>query len=211
MTQLRQKHEVYVSYSWRDDKPKAGNPEGLVTRLCRVLKEHHYRVIWDKEDCLYRESIDEFMKRIGAGKCIVTVLSDRYLRSENCMEELTLIFENRDMKNRIFPLVLPGTRIFKPEERVVYLKHWSKKEKEAQALVIENIDHVSIEGTTSSQDLHRRISHSVDNILGQIAKKMNCGKFDELTDKDFLKLRESIDGRLRDLENHRDGEQNGVP
>jgi hypothetical protein len=39
---------------------------------------------------------------------------------------------------------------------------------------------------------------------------MNRGEFDELTDKDFLKLRNSIDDRLRELENHCDGEHNGV-
>ena len=31
-------------------------------------------------------------------------------------------------------------------------------------------------------------------------RNMNCGEFDELTDKDFLKLRNSIDDRLRELD-----------
>ncbi|WP_446375806.1 toll/interleukin-1 receptor domain-containing protein [Coleofasciculus sp. E2-BRE-01] len=50
--------------------------------------------------------IKEFMQRIEKGKCLIVVISDRYLKSPNCMYELVQIVNNGEFDNRIFPIVL---------------------------------------------------------------------------------------------------------
>lgn len=42
----------------------------------------------DKENAGYRASIRDFMKEIGQGNCIIVAISDKYLKSENCMFEM---------------------------------------------------------------------------------------------------------------------------
>ena len=43
------------------------------------------------------------MQEIGRGRCIITVISDKYLKSPNCMYELVQIAENGQFYDRIFP------------------------------------------------------------------------------------------------------------
>jgi internalin A len=50
--------------------------------------------------------IKEFMQRIEKGKCVIVVISDRYLKSPNCMYERVQIANNGEFDNRIFPIVL---------------------------------------------------------------------------------------------------------
>lgn len=46
-----------------------------------------------------------FMQRMEKGKCVIVVISDRYLKSPNCMYELVQIVNNGEFDNRIFPMI----------------------------------------------------------------------------------------------------------
>jgi hypothetical protein len=117
----------------------------------------------------------------------------------NCMDELTRIFEHRDMEQRIFPLVLPDTRVFTMQDRGIYVQFWIKAQQtaliEAQAI----LDHASPKGTTGDLDKHRRIRNNADEVLGRVAS-INCGAYIDLVADDFRQLREAIDRRLLKLE-----------
>ena len=67
------------------------------------------------------------MQRIGRGKCVIVVISDRYLKSPNCMYELVQIANNGEFYNRIFPVVLSDATIYDPEDRIDYIIHWEEK------------------------------------------------------------------------------------
>jgi hypothetical protein len=67
------------------------------------------------------------MKDIGKGNKNIVVISEKYLRSENCMFELTQIYENKDFARRIFPIVLEDSDIYSPISRIKYINYWNDK------------------------------------------------------------------------------------
>jgi hypothetical protein len=120
---VRDKYEnkVFVSYAW------GGDSELIVDALQKALSNQEIEMIRDKDHLAYKGSIDEFEKRIGKGKCIVLVISDKYLRSKHCMYEFVKIWENHDLRERIFPIVLPDAHIFDANEKLRYVNYWDEQ------------------------------------------------------------------------------------
>lgn len=75
MPQPANGHEIYVSYAWR------GESESIVDQLCQVFAIKGYKIIRDKSAVAYKDSIKSFMDRIGRGKFIIAVISDKYMKS----------------------------------------------------------------------------------------------------------------------------------
>lgn len=118
---------VYVSYAW------GGQSEKTVDEIEAALKARGIPFVRDKAELGYRGRIREFMEEIGRGHAVVVVLSDKYLRSPNCMLELVEIMKNGDMHERIFPVVLGDADIYDMARRLQYKKHWRDKLDELSA------------------------------------------------------------------------------
>jgi hypothetical protein len=112
---------IYISYAW------GGESEKIVDLLDGELQKRELNLVRDKRDLGYKGSIVEFMKDIGKGNKIIVVISEKYLKSENCMFELTQIYENKDFARRIFPIVLEDSNIYSPVSRIKYIKYWNDK------------------------------------------------------------------------------------
>lgn len=83
--------------------------EDIVDYLGFVLENRGIPFKLDKKDCPYTVNIKEFMNAIRAGKTVIVVLSRPYLRSKNCMYELSGIMENVNYKDRMLPVVVDDT------------------------------------------------------------------------------------------------------
>jgi TIR domain-containing protein len=110
--------EVFVSYAWNAES------SAIVDRLQEALGQHGIRLIRDREEVRYKDSIREFMRRIGQSKCVVVVISEKYLKSENCMFELVEIAKAQALRERIFPIVLSDANIYRATGRIRYVRHW---------------------------------------------------------------------------------------
>ena len=60
----------------------------------------------DKKDCHYLDNIKSFMDTIRNGKTVIVVFSRPYLKSKNCMYELSGIMEDTSYIERILPVVV---------------------------------------------------------------------------------------------------------
>lgn len=67
------------------------------------------------------------MKSIGKGKYIVVIISDKYLKSENCMFEILELKKKGSIYRRIFPIVLDDAKIYEETERIDYISYWDNK------------------------------------------------------------------------------------
>jgi hypothetical protein len=114
-------NKVFVSYAW------GGDSERIVDALQQALGDQGIEMIRDKQHLAYKGSIEEFEQRIGRGKCIVLVISDKYLRSKHCMYEFVKIWGNHNLRERIFPIVLPDVLIFDLNERLEYINYWDEQ------------------------------------------------------------------------------------
>lgn len=152
--------QVFVSYAW------GGESERMVNELEQAFASRGIRIVRDKKDLEYKGSIVTFEQRIGQGKCIVLVISDKYLRSEHCMYELVQVDENRNLCERIFPIVLPDAHIYKALNRLAYIKYWEEQIEELNRAIKEMGRLTDLAGITANLDKYARIR----------------GKFDKLTD-----------------------------
>jgi len=116
--------EVFVSYAWNDESC------AIVDRLQRALSQQGIRVARDREEVRYKDSIRDFMRRIGEGKCVVVVISEKYLKSENCMFELVEVAKAERLRERIFPIVLSDANVYKATGRIRYVSYWENEIRE---------------------------------------------------------------------------------
>lgn len=127
----REDEGIYISYNWE------GHSAHIVDYLGFVLENTGIPYKLDKKDCSYTVNIKEFMNAIRAGKTVIVVLSRPYLRSKNCMYELSGIMGNVDYKDRILPVVIDDT-IRDDNFYVELVKHW-KETKDNQKEIVEKL------------------------------------------------------------------------
>jgi len=121
--------EIYVSYAWRDREqmPAPDDREHLVDKFCETARAQHYTVHRDKDALTYRDSIEAFMRDIGAGKYVLAVVSDKYLRSEYCMFEALRMLAHERFEERVFPVVLPDAEVFDDLKALTYKQWWRER------------------------------------------------------------------------------------
>jgi hypothetical protein len=86
---------VFISYAW------GGEKEEIVNQIDQALQKRGIKIIRDKRDLGYKGSIRAFMESLGKGVCVIVVISDKYLRSSNCMFELIEIAENKQFHDPV--------------------------------------------------------------------------------------------------------------
>jgi SIR2-like domain len=133
---------LFVSYAWADPETPAGaaNRETVVNWMEKqsdLAKETTLLFFRDHTDLGYGESIDSFMTRIGKGKTVIRVVSDKYLRSRYCMIEAIRIARYQDEEERIFTIIWEDAKLDMENGYVGYRNYWKEK---CQA-ILEDIEH----------------------------------------------------------------------
>ncbi|MCZ8359898.1 MAG: HEAT repeat domain-containing protein [Microcystis sp. LE19-388.1G] len=180
--------QVYISYNWQEDSNEMAN------QLVQAFAAKGIEIIRDKTHTTYKDSIKNFMRQIGQGKCVVAVISDRYLKSENCMFELVEIARNGDFYKRIFPIILPDARIYKDFERIDYLKYWEDEKAKLQAKY-KQIDLAKTNSIMATLNLYDEIRDNIDN-LTNILKDMNTLNIDLHRQSEFAAMIKAVETKL---------------
>jgi internalin A len=195
---------VFISYAW------GGEREEIVNRIDKALQGRGIKITRDKRDLGYRGSIKEFMERIGQGNCVILVVSDKYIRSPNCMFELVEIADNKQFHDRIFPVVLADADIYDPVRRLGYVKYWEEKRNEL-ASAMKTVDPANLQGIRDDMDLYDRIRDKVSGLVS-ILKDMNTLTPEMHQDSNFSQLYEAVEKRLKENPSPPDlVTKNGVP
>ena len=124
----------YVSYAWSDESdPKR---EERVDELCEEGKRRGIDILRDKTVLTHGALISEFMKKIGEGDRVFIFISEKYLKSPNCMFELFETWRNTKQRNDDF---LHRVRFFMIDakiegwrDRLVYTNFWKKERDELE-------------------------------------------------------------------------------
>lgn len=77
---------MYISYNWHSG-------DMIVEQLRDILEKTKIKYTIDKKDCSYRKNIRKFENQLGRVDMIISVITDEYLKSSQCMRELALISE----------------------------------------------------------------------------------------------------------------------
>jgi len=154
--------EVFVSYAWTD----ASN--AIVDSIQKTLEERGVVLVRDRSEMRYKDSIQAFMKRIGRGKCIIVILSKAYLESKSCMFELTQIAARKNIRDRVFPIVLEDANVYDAVGRLDYIRYWEKKKEELDSKA-KTVGGENVSGIQEEINLFARIRATIDRIVSILA------------------------------------------
>ncbi len=185
---LTHKQEIFISYAW------GGESEQFVNQLDQTLQAKGIKIIRDKRDLGYKGLIKAFMERIGRGKCAIAVISDKYLKSPNCMFELVQIAKNGEFGDRIFPIVLPDAQIYDAIDRLKYVEYWENKVQKLDD-ALKKVSAANLDGFREDIDLYTEIRQYLPR-LANILKDMNTLTPNIHSESDFESLLNAIAIRL---------------
>ena len=180
--------QVFISYAW------GGESERIVNELDADLQARGILVVRDKRDLGFKGMIRDFMQQIGRGQAVIVVISDKYLRSPNCMFELVEIARNKDLYDRVFPVVLGDADIYNPVNRIKYIKHWEEKIKELDE-AMKSVSGANLQGMREELDSYDEIRDNISN-LTFFLKDMNTLTAEIQETSNFASLISALEKRL---------------
>jgi internalin A len=96
------------------------------------------------------------------------MISDRYLKSRNCMYELVQINENartnEAFRDRVFPVVLSCARIYQPIDRIPYICHWQEERKALEAGMREPDSLANLPELQEDLDFYEQARSTIDTL-----------------------------------------------
>lgn len=184
--------KIFISYAW------GGESEDVVDNLYPVLKEIGLNVIRDKIDLAYKGNIKEFMQQIGEGQAIIVIISDKYLRSENCMYEMLEIYRSKEVWQRIFPVVLSDAKIYDEIERIDYLNFWDERIEKLNEAISGIKNKAGIGKTIEKINEFTDIRRIIDEIMDML-RNMNTLTTQMHIDSDFGHLTSALDKYLQEI------------
>lgn len=166
---------IFLSYSWKDKE--------IVDQIDEDFQRIGILMQRDVRDGQYRKSIKQFMQNVRHTDYVLTVISDEFLKSENCMYELLELFQTRELGKRILPIVLENAKIFDVKLRSEYYDYWDNqidiyKEKLIKYTSIDFQEHLTHA---------RNIRNQIPEILSFISD-LNVKSFSDLKTNNYLEM-----------------------
>ncbi len=183
------KKSVYLSYAW------GGSSENMANQIDAALQARGIPMLRDKRDIGFKGPIKDFMKDLSQGKAIVVVISEKYLKSENCMFELVHIAQNGAFADRIFPIILSDAKIYKAIHRARYAKHWESEINELDAAIKDLGSTANTQSLQKDLNLYTDIRGVIDQ-LADILSDMNALTPDLHQESEFSELIKAIEQKL---------------
>lgn len=149
---------IFISYSWKDDF--------IADRIGDDLEYLGFNVILDKKKMKYTDSIPAYMERIRKEDYVLILVSDHYLKSENCMKEL-VAFQKDDRWNVLLPVILRDTKLYRLEDRIGYAKYWEERIATQEAL-LRQVEPWNAALESRKFQTIREISYNVSNFMANL-------------------------------------------
>ncbi len=175
--------EYWVSYGWNDES------KALVTRLCEEADRRGKKVLRDLTVLDQGDRFTRFMQRLGTGNKVFVILSDKYLKSPNCMYELLEIWRNSKMADdefvrRILVLRLEDAKMMGPNERYDCAEYWKGEFKKLDERLRRDPSLLS-EADFKRYKLMHNFAHQVGDMLDLMADTLQPLNFDQLVKYGF--------------------------
>ena len=155
---------IFLSYNWHDGET-ADRIDRHLSGIAGVTVKRDVRDIgpW--------KSIREFMEGIRQQNYAVLIISDSYLKSKNCMFEVTEMMKEREYEDRIFPAVVE-TGIYDPLVRAGYISYWQQECDKLEA-AIKGLDPANAAELAADLKRYKNIASSIGEFLSIAADRNN--------------------------------------
>ncbi|GJL84110.1 MAG: hypothetical protein DHS20C01_37440 [marine bacterium B5-7] len=192
--------KIYFSYAWGDEESYGESREKIVDELYQSLKNDGFNVLRDKMDCHYGDMISSFMQEIGMGDLIVVFVSDKYVRSPYCMNELYEIARNNKLDKQLFtqrvlPMRVEQIKFDDPAILENYFEHWEQEEQKWAAFINKRMSKV-----TKAQTNRYHMAQKISNNFGELCDwltDINAFTYKLLSRDDFNTVKDVIITRFK--------------
>lgn len=177
---------IFISYAW------GGESENVANEIDDKITALGLNFIRDKRDLGFKGLIKEFMEQIGSGQFVVLIISDKYLKSPNCMFELLEVQKKGNIYDRILPVVISDANIYKSIGIISYLKYWEDQIDELNQALKGLESYADTQGIRDDIDLYTDIRGAIAE-LASLLRNMNTLNLDELRSREYAPLLELLD------------------
>lgn len=175
--------KIFVSYAWDNST--------IADTLDILFNTKNIRLERDVRDIDYKQSIKEFMKRVRISDYCLMIISDNYLRSINCMFEVTEFIKDESYIDRILPLVKKDADIFNILIRNKYVKFWQDKYIEVESS-LSDIDKLNSVETINELKKIENIQRNIGEFLSTVSSIKTVTFDNEISKSDFDKIYSAI-------------------
>lgn len=187
-----QRREVFISYAWPENSPEGHEKQQIFDQLVHTLQQAGWHVRYDKKELTYKRGIKEFMTELASAEHVIGFITDKYLRSDNCMFELLTIEAAGNFADRFFPIYYKDISIFRPIDRVRYLDIWAKKVEElAPAIQRYRQMGIPVENLETELAFYQRVLARIDSLAASLSDT-NASHFEHLRATQFGELLDSL-------------------
>jgi hypothetical protein len=192
---LVQHGQLFVSYAWGEDSTESDRQRGeIVDHLCARLKDWGWDVQRDVERMRTGDNIATFMRQIATADRVLVILSEKYLRSRYCVNELFGVYrwsdyDEADFVKRVVPVVLADARFDDPLARAEYAEYWAN--------YIGKLEPKESVLGPKDRELLRRMRewrYRIGEMLEILADRIIPYGFDDICRDDFRGVRQLLEG-----------------
>ncbi len=195
MTNTSNIAKVFISYA-KGDNTKAGLlRKKVLVHLYKSLKAKGYNVVVDF-DIAYKESISDFMNKMGYGNYVILIISDAYLKSKRNMAEVLEITKYPNFKERIFPIVLSDAKIYDSLGILEYLNHWDNEVTKLENAINRLSNKAYATSIYKEIDLYNEVRRILDG-FGSTINDMNVLKPEIHSNTNFKSLFKVLDVKIK--------------
>lgn len=109
---------VFISYNW-SQSDYADKVETAISPIAQVKRDKNDIPIWG--------SLSAFMKSIRKEDFAVLLISDEYLKSVNCMYEVSQLFRDENWNEHTMYVVFDNAaKIYQTKNHIEYINYWAK-------------------------------------------------------------------------------------
>lgn len=115
----KDKINVFLSYCRADSN--------IADKVCQYFGDRDdIKIHRDIKELNNWDSIKAYMNLIDKAECAVLLLSEAYLKSQNCMYEVLEVMRNAEYREKIFPVVIER-KIYTSIGRARYVRYWKEE------------------------------------------------------------------------------------
>lgn len=171
---------IFLSYCWNDEK--------IADEIEEKLSQKGIVVKRDIRDIGDWHSIHEFMDSIRQQDYCVMIISDKYLKSLNCMYEMLESIKEDKWKKKIIPVVVEKS-IYNEINRISYIEFWENESKRLET-AIKSISMTNRAEATNTLKKIKQISMGIGEFLKVVAD-MNNPDIVDISEHIYAKIQNS--------------------
>lgn len=188
---------VFLSYSHKDTFIADSIEKGLNSCTKNI------NISRDIRDVQYKESFSKFMNTISEHDFVISIISDNYLKSRNCMYEVVEVMKDKHYINKLLYIIIGdkdlnvlgragygcAAKIYTIDGQDEYIKYWQCEEEKIKKLT-NGIDLSNTKNYIEELQVVRRIQLDIQNFMAELRDRKGLNYSEMLSSgfKDILSM-----------------------